>query len=259
MNAHDIQNPLALGLTIGAALLAGLLAVTHLRNGPSGIDPQSRFPRWREAMSLFLLTVTWVLFAPAAVVSKWTGHPLEFLFGPEVGDGGLIELVTVCCWLGASALFATLAVRRRSLESVLWTLAAAAAFVIAGEELSWGQWLFGWSTPETWAQINAQKETNLHNLASPDQFELAYALVGGALLAGSAMVVGFESLGRWPLVGPWIRIVRGDRWTILLALSAAPLLQSHLFQEIAELVLAATAFSAAAAFLAGTNPAPRRT
>ncbi|MAQ71829.1 MAG: hypothetical protein CL565_06515 [Alphaproteobacteria bacterium] len=37
---------------------------------------------------------------------------------------------------------------------------------IAGEEISWGQWIFEWTTPEHWAAINDQQETNLHNTSS---------------------------------------------------------------------------------------------
>ena len=36
--------------------------------------------------------------------------------------------------------------------------------VCAGEEISWGQRVFGWETPEGIAAINEQGETNLHNL-----------------------------------------------------------------------------------------------
>ena len=32
-----------------------------------------------------------------------------------------------------------------------------------GEEISWGQHLFGWATPDNWMEINDQGETNLHN------------------------------------------------------------------------------------------------
>jgi hypothetical protein len=50
---------------------------------------------------------------------------------------------------------------RRS--AFLWL--AALLFVCAGEEMSWGQRVFGWGTPEKWSAMNAQAETNLHNLA----------------------------------------------------------------------------------------------
>jgi hypothetical protein len=38
--------------------------------------------------------------------------------------------------------------------------------VIAGEEASWGQHLWGWSTPEAWNTLNDQHETNLHNVGT---------------------------------------------------------------------------------------------
>src|SRR6185437_12681351 len=34
----------------------------------------------------------------------------------------------------------------------------------AGEEMSWGQHFFHWKTPEYWAMVNRQQETNLHNI-----------------------------------------------------------------------------------------------
>jgi amino acid transporter len=37
-------------------------------------------------------------------------------------------------------------------------------FVAAGEEISWGQRLFGLSTPESLGAVNTQDETNLHNI-----------------------------------------------------------------------------------------------
>ena len=35
-----------------------------------------------------------------------------------------------------------------------------------GEEISWGQHFFKWSTPELFNEINNQKETNLHNISN---------------------------------------------------------------------------------------------
>jgi hypothetical protein len=35
---------------------------------------------------------------------------------------------------------------------------------LIGEELSWGQRIFGWGTPEVFTESNKQDETNLHNL-----------------------------------------------------------------------------------------------
>ena len=47
----------------------------------------------------------------------------------------------------------------------LLTLSVAAIFIFAaGEEISWGQRIFGWQTGEAMASLNSQGETNLHNL-----------------------------------------------------------------------------------------------
>jgi hypothetical protein len=49
----------------------------------------------------------------------------------------------------------------------LWILCAVlGCLYIAGEEISWGQWVFGWVTPEFWTGVNDQQETNLHNTSA---------------------------------------------------------------------------------------------
>jgi hypothetical protein len=58
---------------------------------------------------------------------------------------------------------------------------------IGGEELSWGQQLFKWETPETIQAINDQNETNLHNISSwldqkPRLLVEISVLVGGIFL-----------------------------------------------------------------------------
>jgi len=50
------------------------------------------------------------------------------------------------------------------LRILLLVVAGVVFFWAAGEEISWGQRIFNWSTPETLAKVNQQGETNLHNL-----------------------------------------------------------------------------------------------
>lgn len=45
-------------------------------------------------------------------------------------------------------------------------LALICCVYVAGEEVSWGQQFLNWNTPEYWARINDQQETNLHNTTS---------------------------------------------------------------------------------------------
>lgn len=76
---------------------------------------------------------------------------------------------------------------RMSKGLLLWIgTAAAASFYVAGEEISWGQHLFHWVTPEYWATVNDQNETNLHNTSSwldqKPKLLLALGIVVGGLV-----------------------------------------------------------------------------
>lgn len=58
---------------------------------------------------------------------------------------------------------------------------------ISGEEVSWGQHLFEWATPEFWTDYNDQNETNLHNTSSwldqkPRLLLFIGVLVGGLII-----------------------------------------------------------------------------
>jgi hypothetical protein len=82
---------------------------------------------------------------------------------------GLVELGTVVLLLLALAIALRLFLARKALPSRwlgAWMgLFALGALYFAGEEASWGQHYFGWSTPEALAAVNAQAETNIHNIA----------------------------------------------------------------------------------------------
>lgn len=45
-------------------------------------------------------------------------------------------------------------------------LAALCSFYVVGEEISWGQHVWDWATPDYWAEVNDQEETNFHNTSS---------------------------------------------------------------------------------------------
>lgn len=81
---------------------------------------------------------------------------------------GLLEVSHFFIPLAASLLAAGLLmrpfVRRQPLLVAYLAAAALGCFYIAGEEMSWGQHWFNWSTPDDWAAINRQQETNLHNI-----------------------------------------------------------------------------------------------
>lgn len=51
----------------------------------------------------------------------------------------------------------------RALALLFW-IAAAGMFFVGGEEISWGQRIFGWATPDVLEDINNQGESNIHNI-----------------------------------------------------------------------------------------------
>ena len=75
--------------------------------------------------------------------------------------------------------------QRNWLAMVTAILVAIVLFVMVGEELSWGQRIFGWATPDSFASINEQSETNLHNLAT-QVFQNTLYFGGWLLLIGLA-------------------------------------------------------------------------
>ena len=57
------------------------------------------------------------------------------------------------------------------------------SFVVAMEEISWGQRIFGWETPGFMVAANVQKESNLHNIANR-YFDVMYRFLIILPLAG---------------------------------------------------------------------------
>jgi hypothetical protein len=109
------------------------------------------------------------------------------LYGVFVNEDGLGEWATFAAVLGLVPMGLLIARRLWRLHERSWALlfvvAAAGAFFIAGEEISWGQRVFGFVTPETLAEVNRQGETTIHNIGSVLSF-LNLAMFIVAVVAG---------------------------------------------------------------------------
>ena len=120
------------------------------------------------------------------------------LFEKYVQEDGVAEWLTVAGLLSGSIVcfirFVKL-LNKKSRWFLVVTLGLALfLFFAAGEEISWGQRIFGLRTPEYFQEHNAQKETNLHNL-----------VIGGVKLnklVFSVILVGL--LGIFLVVVPWL-------------------------------------------------------
>ena len=126
-----------------------------------------------------LLLVAPVVAAVALVLT--VPHPRVYHFLIE--EDHVIEWAQFAAILAAAVAFAVAARRaqqasRRGL-TILFLLVGVGAFVVAGEEISWGQRILGLATPPALAEVNHQGETNIHNISSLQRvFNLGELLVG---------------------------------------------------------------------------------
>lgn len=145
-------------------------------------DKPSLLPRW---LWLWFPPLLVILIVPIKIISP------EFYAAHIDGELGLIELATpIISIIGAIigirllTISAALPTRRIQIWVLLTTLGC---IYFAGEELSWGQHLFGWGTPAYLEAVNDQEETNLHNISSwfdqkPRLLLEIWVLVGGVIL-----------------------------------------------------------------------------
>ncbi len=113
---------------------------------------------------LWLPVAFFVFIFGSALISKYA-HDAFF-----AGELGVIELATPIMLVPAIIGGIIIFINREKLVTKhlgYWILLVTLACVyIAGEEISWGQQLVGWGTPEWIEEINDQHETNLHNMSS---------------------------------------------------------------------------------------------
>lgn len=129
------------------------------------------------------------LIAALALLSKGTFRPL-FAFLTE--EDSLLEWGQFLFVCAASLIFAWIGIQfirngQRAI-GVLYLLIAFCAFFVAGEEISWGQRLFGWTEPASLAAINHQNETNIHNIR-PVQRAFGFVVLFGGMYGSLAPLI----------------------------------------------------------------------
>jgi|CXWL01.1.fsa_nt_gi hypothetical protein len=83
-------------------------------------------------------------------------------------------------------------------------------FFVAMEEISWGQWVFGFETPEAIRSVNRQREMNIHNLpgihALFEIFRVLYGIVGLWAMRFTASL-RFRSLAPHFVLSSWFVVI----------------------------------------------------
>ncbi|MEP4197157.1 MAG: hypothetical protein ABJL99_16145 [Aliishimia sp.] len=151
-------------------------------------------------------TLTWALRAilalgAAATLYYWLILPdsFEIVFARE---DGIVEYATALFLFFACFTLIGHARRNSGRVAILLGVYALAFFFAAGEEVSWGQRIFGIESTEFFTENNYQGETNLHNLVVGD-IHLAEEVFGNALT-----LVLLSYLVILPLLYPYARWVR---------------------------------------------------
>ena len=119
-----------------------------------------------------------------------------------------LEWASALLLLAAAAVFAWHALRRRR-EPVTVLLALGLClvlFLVGMEEISWGQRVFGFATPESLAEMNWQAEFNLHNVQT-DLSETVYYF--GAAVFLLLLPLLRDLLPRSVAAHPWLGLAPG--------------------------------------------------
>jgi len=138
----------------------------------------------RSALVIALLPVVLiagvVLLAVLSLVMKAQFRPV---FRWVTAEDSILEWGQFLFVFVSSLIFARIGLRLirtgQHAVGVLYMVLALGAFFAAGEEISWGQRIFGWGTPEELDAINHQGETNVHNIRTVQQLFGFVVLFGG--------------------------------------------------------------------------------
>lgn len=160
---------------------------------------------------------------------------ISALFGKEAykwftREDGFAESMQVLFY-GLSLVMALIVTRRRQRSGErlipLLYLGLSLAFVfMIGEEISWGQRIFGWETTSSLAEINKQSETNLHNIYGVGStFKWVQMLVGayGTILPLAVL--------RWPPGRRWRELTEAVIPHYTLVLFFLPMFVWRLFRN----------------------------
>ncbi len=153
-------------------------------------------------------TILWVILPTAAVTLYfsiwWLATP--FFLRVIASEQGVVELGTAALFFGAAALAIHLVVATRDsmpgVYRLLYASFALAAVFVALEEISYGQHLFGWHSPEYFREHNLQGEVNLHNMLGSKPSKRMHMVANLGTLIGFGVLPGLLWAGRRALQSP---------------------------------------------------------
>lgn len=177
--------------------------------------PLNRFNQVTRSQFFCVALIPAVLVSLFAFVSEYDMSLYRRIFD---GEQGIVENLQVIFLLVAiffcfKFLRQAGQVAHRLVKSYCWVFLAALVFV-TGEEISWGQVYFEWHTPEWYASVNKQGETNLHNSSSWLNFKPRIVVQFMIIIFG---VAGPLLLSRLSRLSGWKRAIMPDMLSFYVA------------------------------------------
>lgn len=137
------------------------------------------------------------LLVPVVILTAWQAGPDAYARWVSAPDSiledalGVVLVVALITSIHAVSRPETSRYRRLRPWLVVWCLGL---FYFLGEDLNWGQYIFGWQPPEFFAEHNKEAETNLHNMSTWFNQKPRLAVQLWILVAGFLVPLGW----RWP-------------------------------------------------------------
>ena len=182
-------------------------------------------------ITLFILALKGKISSCLVIFIKWKNSSLVTFFAPiiatiflgiykyqindfesylrRISEGSLIEwlgflfllLSSILLWINSS-------IWRGKIKKLFIRFTSIVLFLLAMEEMSWGQMIFNWGTPDLINNYNIQHETNIHNLSI---FHAHSWTVGAVVMTCFFLLslIGFNLRSR-------ARLLRSSFWEILL-------------------------------------------
>lgn len=126
-----------------------------------------------------------------------------------------IEQLTVILFFCSSILLGVKFIKPGKFKRLYLLLGVLFFFVLGMEEISWGQRIFDWNTPEVWSEVNYQDETNLHNLFNPiasNVYIFGSLLLGYIFLSMNYVKDYFSRFTWWDNISPFFPSIEYSLW-----------------------------------------------
>lgn len=127
--------------------------------------------------------LVFIIVAAHVAIGIITFHYSRDFFDSYVVEDGYIEDITALTLFLTSVFFWIAAYKVKGLMRFALVLVALVFIFGSGEEISWGQRIFGFRTPDEFKKVNTQGEFNLHNIKL-DDVKLNKVIFGTVMYTG---------------------------------------------------------------------------